>query len=296
MGVGQFFIEMVIGAAALGAIITLSKVLNLMWVPVVGFLVGYVISQDTSYSFSNVFGGLTFSLLCSFIAGVWIQQQKKKEKYTENQESIKKSIDRSGGVHPLQKILDEPESIESKNNSAKESDYELFHDGDGLSKNSPVSINCASMELAKSYMDIFIKDNCGDDCKRTDLEYTIANPNDSKKLIKVISVKKSDETEMEFFFDLSRQINNFTNMVSIFGVQDIHTLEQANLKEKKLAVTKKNCRQMLQDKGYVLHCPMFEGFWVGVKSNEEKGIFTNVYATRNIADLYNWVVNAKDLS
>ena len=296
MGVGQFFIEMIIGAAALGAIITFSKVHNFIWIPVVGFLAGYVISQDTPYSFSNVFGGLTFSLLCSFIAGVWIQQQKKKEKYTENQESIKKSIDRSGDVHPLRKILDEPESIGSKNNSTKESNYELFHGGDGLSKNSPVSINCASMELAKSYIDIFIKDNCGDDCKRTDLEYTISNPNDSKKFIKVISVKKPDETKMEFFFDLSRQVNNFTNMVNIFSDRDIDTLEQTNLKERKLAVTKKSCRQMLQDKGYILHCPMFEGFWVGVKSDEKKDVFTNVYDTRSVTDLYNWAINAKDLS
>lgn len=273
MGVDQFFIEMLIGAVALGVIITLSKVHNLMWVPVVGFLVGYGASQDALYSFSNVFGGLTFSLLCSFIAGVWIQQQKKKEKYTENQESI-----------------------EYENNSTKKSDYELFHGGDGLSKYSPVSINCASIEIAKSYIDIFIKDNCGDDCKRTDSEYTITNPNDSKKLIKVISVTKPDEAEMEFFFDLSRQINNFTNMVSIFGDQDIRTLEQANLKGRKLTVTKKNCRQILQDKGYVLHCPMFEGFWVGVKSNEDKDIFINVYATRSVADLYNWAVSAKNLS
>lgn len=78
MGAGQFFIEMIVGAVVLAAIISLSKVHNLMWIPVVGFLVGYLISQEASYAFSNVFGGLTFSLLYSFIAGVWIQRQKKK--------------------------------------------------------------------------------------------------------------------------------------------------------------------------------------------------------------------------
>lgn len=74
----QFFIEMIVGAIVLAVIISISKVHNLMWIPVVGFLIGYLISQDASYTFSNVFGGLTFSLLYSFIAGVWIQRQKKK--------------------------------------------------------------------------------------------------------------------------------------------------------------------------------------------------------------------------
>ena len=96
------------------------------------------------------------------------------------------------------------------------SDDVLFHGGDGLSKNSPVSINCASMEAAKSFMEIFIADKCGDDYERTDFEYTIKNPNDSEKLIKVIPVKKADGTEQEFFFDLSRQVKNFTNMVNMF--------------------------------------------------------------------------------
>ena len=110
--------------------------------------------------------------------------------------------------------------IQPDNNEDKKRDYELFHGGDGFSKNSPVSINCASMEVAKSSMDIFIKDNCGDDCKRAGLEYTIANPNDSEKLIKVIPVTKPDGTTMEFFFDLSRQVDNFTNIVKMFGDKD----------------------------------------------------------------------------
>ena len=80
IGVNQFFIEMIVGAVVLAVIISLSKVHNLIWIPVVGFLIGYLISQDASYAFSNVFGGLTFSLLYSFIAGVWIQRQKMKDK------------------------------------------------------------------------------------------------------------------------------------------------------------------------------------------------------------------------
>ena len=78
IGSGQFFLEMIVGAVVLAVIISLYKVHNLMWIPVVGFLIGYLMSQDTSYVFSNVFGGLTFSMLCSIIAGIWIQRQKKK--------------------------------------------------------------------------------------------------------------------------------------------------------------------------------------------------------------------------
>jgi hypothetical protein len=80
MGVGQFFIEMIVGAVVLTGIVVISKVHNLVWIPAVGCLAGYAISQDASYAFSNVFGGLTFSLLFAFIAGVWIQHQKKKNK------------------------------------------------------------------------------------------------------------------------------------------------------------------------------------------------------------------------
>ena len=70
---------MFVGAGVLAGIIAISKTHDLMWIPIVGFLAGYAIgAEDTSYAFSNVFGGLTFSLLCSFIAGVWIQRQKKK--------------------------------------------------------------------------------------------------------------------------------------------------------------------------------------------------------------------------
>jgi len=69
----------IVGAVVLAVIISLSKVHNLVWIPVVGFAMGYLIAQDSSYAFSNVFGGLTFSLLYSFIAGIWIQRQKKKD-------------------------------------------------------------------------------------------------------------------------------------------------------------------------------------------------------------------------
>ena len=76
---GQFIAEMIIGAGALAGIIAISKVHNLFWIPVIGFLVGYLIAGGSTYVYSNVFGGLTFSLMTSFIAGYWFQRQKKKK-------------------------------------------------------------------------------------------------------------------------------------------------------------------------------------------------------------------------
>ena len=143
------------------------------------------------------------------------ESQKVTAKKSKNLDSRNNSA-----AHRLQKFLDEPESINPEDNNIKKSSRELFHGGDGLSKNSPVSIDCASMDLAKSYMDVFIKDNCDGDCKRTNLEYTISNPKDSKKLIKVIPVTKPDGTTMEFFFDLSRQVSNLINVFKMFADKD----------------------------------------------------------------------------
>jgi purine-cytosine permease-like protein len=69
---------MIIPAIALAGIIALSKIHNLFWIPVIGFLVGYYFANDPSYNFSNAFGGLTFSGLTCLIAGFWFQRQKKK--------------------------------------------------------------------------------------------------------------------------------------------------------------------------------------------------------------------------
>jgi len=71
--------QMFIAAFALAGIIALSKVHNLFWIPVISFLVGYVVANDPSYLFSSAFGGLTFSGLTCLLAGFWFQRQKKKK-------------------------------------------------------------------------------------------------------------------------------------------------------------------------------------------------------------------------
>jgi hypothetical protein len=74
----QFFTLMFVGAGVLAGIIAISKVHDLMWIPVISFMVGYLISNDASYRYPSVLGGLTFCLFCSFLAGIWYQRQKTK--------------------------------------------------------------------------------------------------------------------------------------------------------------------------------------------------------------------------
>jgi len=78
MSGAEFFMLMFVSAAALAGIIAISKVHDLMWIPVISFMVGYLISTDASYRFPSVFGGLTFCFMCSVLAGIWFQRQKKK--------------------------------------------------------------------------------------------------------------------------------------------------------------------------------------------------------------------------
>jgi len=118
-------------------------------------------------------------------------------------------IDKLSPSERLRKFLNEPEPIEFDN--TVKNDCEFFYGGDGLSEDNPVSINCVCIEEARSSMDIFIRNNCGVDCKRTGREYTIGYHEGSRKTIKVIQVKKSDKTNMEFFFDISRQVKDPIN-------------------------------------------------------------------------------------
>jgi transcription antitermination factor NusG len=154
------------------------------------------------------------------------QEQNKKAGHTEakyigdqeSKKSVRKKPDtKSSAAHRLQKILDEPEPIESKSHNNKEGDYELFYGGDGLSESTPVSIHSTSMEAVKPLMDKFIIDNCGNDCERTGDEYTIGYQEGSQKIIKVIQVQKSDKSKMKFFFDMSYQLDNFKDMINLFG-------------------------------------------------------------------------------
>ena len=79
-----FIAEIFIGVCALAGIIALSKANNLTWIPVIGFIAGFLLSSDPSYHFSNAFGGLTFGFLVCLIASFWLNRKTKKR--ASNQE------------------------------------------------------------------------------------------------------------------------------------------------------------------------------------------------------------------
>ena len=79
-----FITEMIFGAAALAGIIAFSRINNLLWPPVIGFLAGYALSTDPSYNFSSVFGGLTFGFLITLIVRYWFYKKEKKIERTNN--------------------------------------------------------------------------------------------------------------------------------------------------------------------------------------------------------------------
>lgn len=92
-----------------------------------------------------------------------------------------------------------------------------MHGGDGLSKHSPVIVNCASMGMAKSLMDDFITENCGENWIRG-MEYTIGVPDNSEKLLKMVNVETSDGASRSFYFDLERPVAATSKML---GIQQI---------------------------------------------------------------------------
>jgi len=78
MGSAQFFLEMFVSAGALAGVIAISKVHDLKWIPIIGFLVGYAVSADPTYRFTYVLGGLVYCFLFSLFAGFWFNRKQKK--------------------------------------------------------------------------------------------------------------------------------------------------------------------------------------------------------------------------
>ena len=80
-----------------------------------------------------------------------------------------------------------------------------IYGGDGLSDTSPVIINCSSMSMAQALIDSFISKQYGNGWERV-IEFTIANPNDTNKPLKLIRVKTADGNEHKLYFDLSSPV------------------------------------------------------------------------------------------
>jgi membrane protein implicated in regulation of membrane protease activity len=67
----QHYLAMIFSAILLAAILTLSKKYNLLWIPVIGFVIGYVTTMNTAYN-HPMLAGLAASLLCSFFASLFL--------------------------------------------------------------------------------------------------------------------------------------------------------------------------------------------------------------------------------
>lgn len=82
-----------------------------------------------------------------------------------------------------------------------------MYGGDGLTQSSPVIINCASMGVAQTLMERVINSHCGKDWTR-EVEFSLKDPNDPQKSLKMISVVTQDGSKHSFYFDLSRPVKN----------------------------------------------------------------------------------------
>ncbi|HUH36500.1 MAG TPA: hypothetical protein VL027_01005 [Spongiibacteraceae bacterium] len=89
-----------------------------------------------------------------------------------------------------------------------------LYGGDGLTAQSPVIVNCASLSTAQSLMDKFISERCGDTWERT-LAASLAGHETSGKLIRLLHVRTPDGVDHEFYFDLTRPNGVAMEMVGL---------------------------------------------------------------------------------
>lgn len=86
--------------------------------------------------------------------------------------------------------------------------------GDGLSADSPVIINCASMEMAFSLIDKFISQQCEGDWEKGP-GFSLNDPHHPEKLYKAIKVTMESGEEGAFYFDFSRPMTNTMRMLGL---------------------------------------------------------------------------------
>jgi hypothetical protein len=98
--------------------------------------------------------------------------------------------------------------------TSRPDDNPPLYGGDGMSEHSPVIVNCASITMAQHLIDKFINEKCGVDWRRGD-EFTLESPNKPGKLVKAISISKSNGSEARYYFDLSRPLNNAVKMLGL---------------------------------------------------------------------------------
>jgi hypothetical protein len=102
--------------------------------------------------------------------------------------------------------------------SKGEDDKPAIYGGDGLTKHTPAIINCGSMRTAQTLMDRVITSHCGGGWTR-EVDFTLKDPKDPRKSIKMISVCTEGGDKQSFYFDLSRPVKT---AVKLQGMLDSH--------------------------------------------------------------------------
>lgn len=80
--------------------------------------------------------------------------------------------------------------------------------GNGLTADTPVIVNCASMSMAKHLADSYITEQIGEGWERS-IEMSVQSPIDPGTILRAICVKKHTGEEFKFFFDFSKPVTNF---------------------------------------------------------------------------------------
>jgi len=92
-----------------------------------------------------------------------------------------------------------------------------IYGGDGKSQENAVVINCASIGMANSLINRFLSEKYGvldKDWKRS-VEFYIHTENNNSPKIRVIGIETTDETKIQYFFDLSRPMKALDKMMGL---------------------------------------------------------------------------------
>ena len=74
-------------------------------------------------------------------------------------------------------------------------------------------------------------------------------------------------------------------------LQTVQSLENKNTINSNLEDLKYDCKQILSQKGYVLHSPIFGDYWVGSIMKKKR----NYYSNNDLNKIKEWAKNAKNL-
>jgi|TARA_R110002074_G_scaffold209613_1_gene378611 hypothetical protein len=79
MQFGQELAYLFVSTLSLAGIIYASLVIGFSWVPILAFVLGYLMAFDPSFLHPNIIGGLTWSLIASWVLLWWKRRKNKKE-------------------------------------------------------------------------------------------------------------------------------------------------------------------------------------------------------------------------